>query len=135
MLKKDCGEILEKMKQYSQAGKLFVKGEFWEKAAAAFIKGKEWNNVGEIIDRVDTVKIHQAYAKAREHEGNVDEALAGYFRAGDHEARIRLLLSKNRPAEAEEIAKETGSTDGANLGEKFLQIAIKLYSSISINLG
>ena len=63
------------------------------------------------------MRIHQAYAKAREHEGNVDEALAGYLRAGDHEARIRLLLSKNRPAEAEDIVKETGTTEGANLGK------------------
>lgn len=37
-LKKDCGEILEKMKQYSQAGKLYLKGEFWERAAAAYLK-------------------------------------------------------------------------------------------------
>jgi WD repeat-containing protein 19 len=37
-LKKDCAEILEKMKQYSPAGKLYTNGEFWERAAAAFLK-------------------------------------------------------------------------------------------------
>ena len=35
-----------------------------------------------------------AYAKARETEGNIDLALDAYDRAGDHESRIRLLLSK-----------------------------------------
>lgn len=52
ILKLECGEILEKMKQYSQAGKLYAKGEFWERAAAAFLKAKEWNRVGEVIDKV-----------------------------------------------------------------------------------
>ena len=62
------------------------------------------------------MKIHQAYAKARENEGNIDQALEAYNRAGDHESRIRLLLAKNRPAEAEEVVREHESTDGANLG-------------------
>ena len=65
------------------------------------------------------VKIHQAYAKARENEGNIDQALEAYNRAGDHESRIRLLLAKNRPAEAEEVVREHESTDGANLGMIF----------------
>ena len=43
-------------------------------------------------------------------------ALDAYNRAGDHESRIRLLLSKNRPAEAEEIVREHQTTEGANLG-------------------
>ena len=59
----------------------------------------------------------QAYAKARENEGNVEAALDAYNRAGDHEARIRLLLAKNRPIEAEEIVREHESTEGANLGK------------------
>ena len=86
------------------------------------VKCSTLNKVGDIIHRVDSVKIHQAYAKARENEGNVDQALDAYNRAGDHEARIRLLLSKNRPIEAEEIVREHDSTEGANLG-KFRQIA------------
>ena len=66
--------------------------------------------------QVDTVRIHQAYAKARENEGSIEDALKAYARAGDHEAQIKLLLSKNRPAEAETIVKEAASTEGANLG-------------------
>ena len=102
------------MKQYTQAGMLYVKGEFWEKAAASFLKGKESNRVAEIIDKVDAVKIHYAFAKTREAEGNVDDALTAYGRAGDEDARIRLLLSTGRNIEAEEIVKETGSQDGAD---------------------
>ena len=47
----------------------------------------------------------------------MEAALDAYNRAGDHEARIRLLLAKNRPIEAEEIVREHESTEGANLGE------------------
>ena len=61
----------------------------------------------------------KAYAKSRENEGNVDAALEAYNRAGDHESRIRLLLSKNRPIEAEEIVREHDSTEGANLVARF----------------
>ena len=74
--------------------------------------------------QVDTVRIHQAYAKARENEGSIEDALKAYARAGDHEAQIKLLLSKNRPAEAETIVKEASSTEGANLGIlKFFKIS------------
>ena len=38
------------------------------------------------------------------------------MRAGDHESRIRLLLNNNRTSDAEEIVKETRTTEGANLG-------------------
>jgi len=78
-LKRECAEILEKMKQFKEAGELYIKGinqhtsfiktlgkcsgEFWEKGAGSFLKAKLYNKVGEIIHRVDAVKIHQAYAK------------------------------------------------------------------------
>ncbi|CAG5085237.1 Oidioi.mRNA.OKI2018_I69.PAR.g10846.t1.cds [Oikopleura dioica] len=114
VLKRECADILDKMKQYTQAGMLYVKGEFWEKAAASFLKGKESNRVAEIIDKVDAVKIHMAFAKTREAEGKIDEALTAYGRAGDEDARIRLLLSSGRTLEAEEIVKETGSLEGAD---------------------
>jgi len=76
------------------------------------------------------VKIHQAYAKARENEGNIDQALEAYNRAGDHESRIRLLLAKNRPAEAEEVVREHESTDGANLGRFINYNHLKPFSPI-----
>ena len=53
-LKRECAEILEKMKQFKEAGDLFIKGEFWEKGAASYLKAKLYNKVGEIIHRVDT---------------------------------------------------------------------------------
>ena len=130
-VKKECGEILDKMKQYKEAGELFIKAECWEKGAASYLRAKLLNKVGDIIHRVDSVKIHQAYAKARENEGNVDQALDAYNRAGDHEARIRLLLSKNRPIEAEEIVREHDSTEGANLGKfNFQEIIFRRSDSI-----
>ena len=53
-LKRECADILEKMKQFKEAGDLFIKGEFWEKGAASYLKAKLYNKVGEIIHRVDT---------------------------------------------------------------------------------
>ena len=58
-VKRECGEILDKMKQYKEAGELFIKAESWEKGAASFLRAKLLNKVGDVIHRVDSVKIHQ----------------------------------------------------------------------------
>ena len=44
-VKKECGEILDKMKQYKEAGELFIKAECWEKGAASYLRAKLLNKV------------------------------------------------------------------------------------------
>ncbi|KAJ3615317.1 hypothetical protein NHX12_018885 [Muraenolepis orangiensis] len=41
-LKKDCGAILESMKQFSEAAQLYEKGQYYDKAASVFIRCKNW---------------------------------------------------------------------------------------------
>ena len=60
-VKRECAEILDKMKQHKEAGELFIKAEVYEKAAASFLRAKLLNRVGEVIHRVDSgnvLRIH-----------------------------------------------------------------------------
>jgi WD repeat-containing protein 19 len=38
--KRDCGAILEQLKQYADAGRVYESGQFWDRSVAAFLKAK-----------------------------------------------------------------------------------------------
>ncbi|NXS47685.1 WDR19 protein, partial [Balaeniceps rex] len=42
LLKRDCGAILESMKQFSEAAQLYEKGQYYDKAASVYIRCKNW---------------------------------------------------------------------------------------------
>ncbi|XP_046901307.1 WD repeat-containing protein 19 isoform X3 [Hypomesus transpacificus] len=119
-LKKDCGAILESMKQFSEAAQLYEKGLYYDKAASVYIRCKNWAKVGELLPQVSSPKIHLQYAKAKEVDGRYQEAAQAYESARDWDNLIRVLLEHlNSPEDAVRIVRETQSIDGAKMVARF----------------
>ncbi|XP_045076362.1 WD repeat-containing protein 19-like, partial [Coregonus clupeaformis] len=119
-LKKDCGVILENMKQFSEAAQLYEKGQYYDKAASVYIRCKNWSKVGELLPQVSSPKIHLQYAKAKEVDGKFKEAAQAYESARDWDNVIRVLLEHlNNPEDAVRIVRETQSIDGAKMVARF----------------
>ncbi|XP_022361796.1 WD repeat-containing protein 19 isoform X2 [Enhydra lutris kenyoni] len=120
VLKRDCGAILENMKQFSEAAQLYEKGLYYDKAASVYIRCKNWAKVGELLPRVSSPKIHLQYAKAKEADGRYKEAVVAYENAKQWNSVIRIYLDHlNNPEEAVSIVRETQSLDGAKMVARF----------------
>uniref|UniRef100_A0A3P8UWS2 WD repeat-containing protein 19 n=1 Tax=Cynoglossus semilaevis TaxID=244447 RepID=A0A3P8UWS2_CYNSE len=120
ILKKECGAILESMKQFSEAAQLYEKGQYYDKAASVYIRCKNWAKVGELLPHVSSPKIHLQYAKAKEADGKYKDAAQAFESAKDWENMIRVLLDHlNNPEEAVRIVRETQSIDGAKMVARF----------------
>ncbi|CAN9510421.1 unnamed protein product [Ophioblennius macclurei] len=120
VLKKECGAILESMKQYSEAAQLYEKGQYYDKAASVYIRCKNWAKVGELLPNVSSPKIHLQYAKAKEADGKYKDAAQAYESAKDWDNVIRVLLDHlNNPEDAVHIVRETQSIDGAKMVARF----------------
>ncbi|KAJ0055626.1 hypothetical protein NL108_006477 [Boleophthalmus pectinirostris] len=120
VLKKECGAILESMKQFAEAAQLYEKGQYYDKAASAYIRCKNWSKVGELLPNVSSPKIHLQYAKAKEAHGKYKEAAQAYESAKDWDNVIRVLLDHlNNPEDAVRIVRETQSIDGAKMVARF----------------
>ncbi|XP_061566182.1 WD repeat-containing protein 19 [Cololabis saira] len=120
VLKKECGAILESMKQFSEAAQLYEKGQYYDKAASVFIRCKNWPKVGELLPNVSSPKIHLQYAKAKEADGKYKEAAQAYENAKDWDNMIRVLLDHLKsPEEAVRIVRQTQSIDGAKMVARF----------------
>ncbi|PKU35358.1 wd repeat-containing protein 19 [Limosa lapponica baueri] len=105
LLKRDCGAILESMKQFSEAAQLYEKGQYYDKAASVYIRCKNWAKVGELLTHVSSPKIHLQYAKAKEADGRYKEAVIAYEHAKQWDSVIRLYLDHlNNPEKAVNIA-------------------------------
>lgn len=80
---------------------------------------KNWNKVGDLLPYVTSNRIYLQYAKAKEAEGQYQDAVKAYERARDHDSLIRLHLEHlNNPEVAVEIVQETKSIEGAKLVAK-----------------
>ncbi|XP_033828361.1 WD repeat-containing protein 19 [Periophthalmus magnuspinnatus] len=120
VLKKECGAILESMKQFAEAAQLYEKGQYYDKAASVYIRCKNWTKVGELLPNVSSPKIHLQYAKAKEADGKYKEATQAYESAKDWDNMIRVLLDHlNNPEDAVRIVRETQSIDGAKMVARF----------------
>ncbi|XP_073198369.1 WD repeat-containing protein 19 isoform X4 [Lepidochelys kempii] len=120
LLKRDCGAILESMKQFSEAAQLYEKGQYHDKAASVYIRCKNWAKVGELLPCVSSPKIHLQYAKAKEADGRYKEAVVAYENAKQWDNVIRLYLDHlNNPEKAVSIVRETQSLDGAKMVARF----------------
>ncbi|XP_013392134.1 WD repeat-containing protein 19-like [Lingula anatina] len=119
-LKKDCAQLLENMKQWSEAAMLYEKGGYYDKAAAVYIRSKNWAKVGELLPQVTSPKIHAQYAKAKEADGRYKEAAQAYENAKDWDSVIRINLDHlQNPEDAVRIVRETQSVEGAKMVAKF----------------
>ncbi|XP_010623408.1 WD repeat-containing protein 19 [Fukomys damarensis] len=120
VLKRDCGAILENMKQFSEAAQLYEKGLYYDKAASVYIRCKNWAKVGELLPHVSSPKIHLQYAKAKEADGRYKEAVVAYKNAKQWSSVIRIYLDHlNHPEKAVSIVRETQSLDGAKMVARF----------------
>ncbi|XP_044536014.1 WD repeat-containing protein 19 [Gracilinanus agilis] len=120
LLKRDCGTILENMKQFSEAAQLYEKGQYYDKAASVYIRCKNWAKVGELLPNVSSPKIHLQYAKAKEADGRYKEAVLAYENAKQWNSVIRIYLDHlNNPEKAVRIVRETQSLDGAKMVARF----------------
>ncbi|XP_054151663.1 WD repeat-containing protein 19 isoform X2 [Melozone crissalis] len=120
VLKRDCGTILENMKQFSEAAQLYEKGQYYDKAASVYIRCKNWAKVGELLPQVSSPKIHLQYAKAKEADGRYTEAVVAYEHAKQWDSVIRLYLDHlNNPEKAVNIVRETQSLEGAKMVARF----------------
>ncbi|NXN95131.1 WDR19 protein, partial [Rhinopomastus cyanomelas] len=119
-LKRDCGAILESMKQFAEAAQLYEKGQYYDKAASVYIRCKNWAKVGELLPHIASPKIHLQYAKAKEADGRYKDAVAAYEQAKQWDSAIRLYLDHlNNPEKAVDIVRETQSLDGAKMVARF----------------
>ena len=119
-LAKECAEILEHTKQFSDAAALYEMGGYYDKAAYLYIKLKNWSKIGELLPNISSPKIQLQYAKAKEGDGKYRDAVAAYAAARDFDNAVRVHLDHlNDPEAAVKIVKETRSTEGAKLVAKF----------------
>ncbi|XP_038608159.1 WD repeat-containing protein 19 isoform X1 [Tachyglossus aculeatus] len=122
LLKRDCGAILENMKQFSEAAQLYEKGKYYDKAASVYIRCKNWVKVGELLPQVSSPKIHLQYAKAKEADGRYKEAVVAYENAKQWDSVIRIYLDHlGNPEKAVTIVRETQSLDGAKMVARFFR--------------
>ncbi|XP_067012869.2 WD repeat-containing protein 19 [Anabrus simplex] len=121
-LKKECADILEGIKQLSDAAMLYEKGQYFDKAASTYIRLKNWAKVGELLPNITSPKIHLQYAKAKEADGKYKEAAEAYELARDWDNVVRINLDHLRnPHDAVNIVKETKSIEGAKMVAKYFQ--------------
>ncbi|NWS47600.1 WDR19 protein, partial [Probosciger aterrimus] len=121
LLKRDCGAILENMKQFSEAAQLYEKGQYYDKAASVYIRCKNWAKVGELLPHVSSPKIHLQYAKAKEADGK------RYYLCQLCSVRMRNLLILFTEQKFHflhctttvNIVRETQSVDGAKMVARF----------------
>ncbi|XP_064484193.1 WD repeat-containing protein 19-like [Ornithodoros turicata] len=131
VLRKECAEILESMKQYLEAALLYESGNYYDKAAGLYIRLKNWNKVGELLPNITSPKIYAQYAKAKEADGQYHEAVKAYAQARDFENVIRIQLGHlNNPEEAVQLVKETKSVEGAKMVARFFQKLNDMVSAI-----
>ncbi|KAG1659031.1 WD repeat-containing protein 19 [Nymphon striatum] len=122
LLKRECAEILENMKQYNEAAILYVEGKYFDKAASLYIRLKNWNEVKNLLSKITSHKIFGQYAKAKEVDKNYQESAKAYKLAQDYDNLIRILLENlNNPEEAVKIVKESNSVEGAKMVARFFQ--------------
>lgn len=119
-LLRECADILDKKKQYTDAAVLFEKCHQYEKAASNYIRMKNWTKVGELLPNINSTKTLLQYAKAKEGENKIEEAVWAYQKAKDYDSVIRLHLEHlNNPEIAVELVQETKSIEGAKMVAKF----------------
>ncbi|KZS07049.1 Outer segment 6 [Daphnia magna] len=119
-LMKQCAVILEDNKFYVEAAELYETAGIMDQAAMLYTRLKNWTQVSKLIQYVTQPKVHIAYAKAKESQGQYKEALNSYELAGDFESAILLCLNQlHSPQDAVRIARRSKSTEGAKLIGKF----------------
>ncbi|XP_013100268.2 WD repeat-containing protein 19 [Stomoxys calcitrans] len=118
----DCAELLSTVGHTTEAAGLYERGEYYDEACSRYISLKMWNKISQILPNVKSKKLHLLYAKAKESDGQFEEAIGSYRMAGDLEACVRIYLDHlSDPHSASEIVLESRSSESAKLLAKFYQ--------------
>ncbi|CAK5117640.1 unnamed protein product [Meloidogyne enterolobii] len=116
LAKRDCGIVLEQLRQYDEAGAVYEAGQFYDRAAAAYLKGRNLLKVHKLMEQVRSPKLLCQYGKMLEKEKNFERAYKAYERAQDAENQIRVLLRHlNKSEDAVRLARESKSIEGSKL--------------------
>eukprot|EP00163_Fabomonas_tropica_P013367 TRINITY_DN2487_c0_g1_i2.p1 TRINITY_DN2487_c0_g1~~TRINITY_DN2487_c0_g1_i2.p1 ORF type:complete len:1366 (-),score=364.25 TRINITY_DN2487_c0_g1_i2:113-4210(-) len=117
---RDCGLILESMKQLTDAAALFEKADMDEKAAAIYIQLKNFVAAAPLMANITTPKLHILFARAKESQGQYKEAAHAYELAGDFDNVVRIYLQHlDNPERVFALVRQTRSVEGAKLVAKF----------------
>ncbi|XP_062563462.1 WD repeat-containing protein 19 [Armigeres subalbatus] len=118
----DCGEALMASGNLNEAAILLEKGENWDKCCELYINLKQWKKIDHILPNVTSLKLHAAYAKAKEADGHYADAINSYHQAGDLDSVVRIYLEYlSDPHSASEILLETRSIEGSKLLSKYFE--------------
>lgn len=118
----DCGDALTTIGHLQEAANLMEKAENWDKACNLYVQLKAWSKVQTILPHVTSIKLHAAYAQAKEKDGNFTEAIKSYTEAGDLDSVVRVYLDHlSDPHSASEIVLESRSMESSKMLAKFYQ--------------
>lgn len=103
----EIASVLEQMKQWTEAAKIYQKGGLVEKAASIYIQIKMFSAAEPLLDQITSPAILVMVAKAKEAEKNYKDAEKSFERANDWENVIRINLEHiNNPEKAKHIFRE-----------------------------
>ena len=113
---RECGSVLESMKQFGDAARMYEKGGALEKAAGIYIQTKDFDSATPLMSTIKTAKLHAQYAKAKEAVRDFRAAVAAYERARDMDSVVRLYIEQlNEPELAFAIVRSTASSNAAQM--------------------
>lgn len=118
----DCAEILATVGHDIEAAELYERGQYFDDACSLYISLKMWNKAKQILPKVKNIKLHAAFAQAKESNGDFEEAIKCYQFVGDMDACVRIYIKHlSDPHAASEIVLETRSIESAKLLVNFYQ--------------
>lgn len=121
-LSHDCAEALYAMNGATEAAKLYELADDWDKACQLYIQLKAWHKVQKSLSHVSNNKLYAIYALECENDGNYNDAIDNYRKAGDLENVIRVYVQHLAdPHSAAEIVSESRSTEGSKMLADFYQ--------------
>ena len=74
---------------FAEAGLLYEHSDSPEHAVAMYTKTKNWDKVGQLLPLVSATRYHGLYAKAKEADGQYQEAAKAYKMAQDYDNFVR----------------------------------------------
>jgi WD repeat-containing protein 19 len=120
---RECASILETMRQYPEAARLFELGGCHEKAAAVYIQCKDFTSAAPLMTHIKSAKLHGQYAKAKEAAKDYEAAIKAYEAANDMDSVVRLYLDYvDNPELAFAIVRSTSSANAAQMVATFCRV-------------
>lgn len=110
----ECAATLESQSHMAEAADLFLRAGRSEKAAEIYLAIKNYDAAGPLMAGIQSAKLQGMYARAKEAEGKLEDAIRAYEAAGESLQVIRILLERVKDAgRAFIVARRTRSVEGA----------------------